>query len=129
MAPARQGKVSAAGVQSCEQPTLAGEHLADNVGVQLPNGDNKAVMLCRSWYFMFFQCPWLPEFMLTAADVALFDGCFRSGPIAPRNKGAVSNEDIERCALLLSHTSSFSALKLLAETRQACYCRAHNLHM
>ncbi|CAK0784944.1 hypothetical protein CVIRNUC_008149 [Coccomyxa viridis] len=50
----------------------------------------------RSWYFMFFQCPWLPEFMLTAQDVALFDGCFRSGPIAPRNKGAVSDEDIER---------------------------------
>ncbi len=45
---------------------------------------------------MFFQCPWLPEFMLTAQDVALFDGCFRSGPIAPRNKGAVSDEDIER---------------------------------
>ena len=22
---------------------------------------------------MFFQCPWLPEFMLTAQDVALFD--------------------------------------------------------
>ncbi len=51
---------------------------------------------CRSWYFMFFQCPWLPEFMLTAQDVALFDGCFRSGPIAPRTQGAVSNEDIER---------------------------------
>ena len=48
---------------------------------------------------MFFQCPWLPEFMLTAQDVALFDGCFRSGPIAPRNKGAVSDEDIERFLL------------------------------
>ncbi len=45
---------------------------------------------------MFFQCPWLPEFMLTAQDVALFDGCFRSGPIAPRTKGAVSDDDIER---------------------------------
>ena len=45
---------------------------------------------------MFFQCPWLPEFLLTAQDVALFDGCFRSGPIAPRNKGAVSDEDVER---------------------------------
>ena len=52
---------------------------------------------------MFFQCPWLPEFMLTAQDVALFDGCFRSGPIAPRTQGAVSNEDIERCSCS-SHT-------------------------
>ena len=59
-------------------------------------------MACRSWYFMFFQCPWLPEFMLTAQDVALFDGCFRSGPIAPRNKGAVSDEDIERSVSSLS---------------------------
>ena len=48
---------------------------------------------------MFFQCPWLPEFMLTAQDVALFDGCFRSGPIAPRNRGAVSDDDIERFLL------------------------------
>jgi hypothetical protein len=45
---------------------------------------------------MFFQCPWLPEFLATAADGAMIDGAFKSGPIAPRTKGAVSDEDIER---------------------------------
>ena len=71
---------------------------------------------------MFFQCPWLPEFMLTAQDVALFDGCFRSGPIAPRNKGAVSDEDIERFPLssqtirvmLLCHTMSILRVRALS---------------
>ena len=70
---------------------------------------------------MFFQCPWLPEFMLTAQDVALFDGCFRSGPLAPRNKGAVSDEDIERfplssqtiCVMLFCHTMTIFRLGAL----------------
>ncbi|BDA47881.1 Epoxide hydrolase 4 [Coccomyxa sp. Obi] len=50
----------------------------------------------RSWYILFFQAPWLPEFLALAADVALIEGAFRSGAVAPRNKGAVSDEDLER---------------------------------
>ncbi len=54
-------------------------------------------MVCRSWYMIYFQAPWLPEFMLGGADFAFLDGAFKSGPVAPRSKGAISDDDIERC--------------------------------
>jgi hypothetical protein len=50
----------------------------------------------RSWYMLFFQAPKLPEFLALAADVAFISSAFRTGPVAPRNKDAVSDEDVER---------------------------------
>jgi hypothetical protein len=47
---------------------------------------------------LFFQCPWLPEFLITAADYKFLDEAFKNGKVAPRTPGAVTDEDIERRA-------------------------------
>ena len=52
--------------------------------------------LHRSWYILFFQCPWLPEFLVTAADQKFLNDAFKDGKVAPRTPGAVTDEDIER---------------------------------
>ncbi|EIE18291.1 alpha/beta-hydrolase [Coccomyxa subellipsoidea C-169] len=50
----------------------------------------------RSWYMLFFQAPKLPEFLALAADAAFISGAFKTAAVAPRNKDAVSDEDVER---------------------------------
>lgn len=65
----------------------------------------------RSWYMLFFQAPWLPEFLATTADVAFITGAFRTGAVAPRNKDAVSDDDIERCPP--SHRTSCTVVRVI----------------
>ncbi len=45
---------------------------------------------------LFFQAPKLPEFLALAADAAFISGAFKTAAVAPRNKDAVSDEDVER---------------------------------
>lgn len=46
---------------------------------------------------IFFQAPWLPEFMLAGGDYAFLEAAFKGGKIAPRTPGAITDEDVERC--------------------------------
>jgi pimeloyl-ACP methyl ester carboxylesterase len=39
------------------------------------------VQLLRSWYVLFFQLPWLPEWVIRAGDFALLERAFRREPV------------------------------------------------
>ena len=54
-----------------------------------------AAHICRSWYILFFYCPWLPEFLLRAADLRFLEAAFKDGPMAVRTPGAMTPTDIE----------------------------------
>ena len=70
--------------------------------------------LGRSWYMVLFQCPWLPERILLAADLRVLDAAFKTGPWAPRTPGAITDEDIERC------TTLFRASCLRVQAADSC---------
>jgi pimeloyl-ACP methyl ester carboxylesterase len=53
----------------------------------------KPAQWLRSAYMLFFQLPWLPEWMLAAADYALVRRLLRRDPVRP---GAFTAEDITR---------------------------------
>jgi pimeloyl-ACP methyl ester carboxylesterase len=45
----------------------------------------------RSWYMLFFQLPWLPEWLLRSGDFAMVERSFRR---EPRNRLAFTPEDV-----------------------------------
>ena len=72
---------------------------------------------------IFFQAPWLPEFMLAGGDYAFLEAAFRSGPIAPRSQGVVTDEDIERCGVGLPGVGlmcTIDKLSMHASRLRAC---------
>lgn len=48
--------------------------------------------LLRSWYMLFFQLPWLPEFILQSSDYQLIETSLKSMAV---NKSTITSEDIE----------------------------------
>lgn len=43
----------------------------------------------KSWYILFFQCPWLPEIFLRSQDLSLFDGIFQEMKHCPDRENAI----------------------------------------
>jgi pimeloyl-ACP methyl ester carboxylesterase len=64
-----------------------------HTGVALTNVDSEQRK--RSSYILLFQARGLAEALLTADDGAAMDACFRTGPAAVRNKGALTEADVE----------------------------------
>jgi pimeloyl-ACP methyl ester carboxylesterase len=53
----------------------------------------KPAQVTRSWYAAFFQCPWLPEWVIRFDDFASLRRLFRNGPA---RRGAFSEHDIDQ---------------------------------
>ena len=51
--------------------------------------------MSKSWYILFFQAPWLPEWMLTRERCSFMDGIFFSPPMGLMNRDRVSPLDVE----------------------------------
>lgn len=49
--------------------------------------------LLKSWYFFFFQLPWLPEAVFRMRDFAVLERTLRQGPVRPET---FSDDDIQR---------------------------------
>lgn len=56
--------------------------------------------LRRSWYMLWFQAPFLPEWLSQAADCSFIEQALRTGPHAPSGAESVfTDEDVERCGV------------------------------
>jgi pimeloyl-ACP methyl ester carboxylesterase len=60
----------------------------------------------RSWYVLFFQVPWVPEWLFSAGNFALFERAFRREPLRP---GAFTDEDIRRYKEALARPGALTA--------------------
>ena len=70
--------------------------------------DRSLCQLRRSWYMLWFQAPFLPEWLSLAADCSFIEQALRSGVHAPSHAEAVfTDEDVERCGV---GRNSFCAL-------------------
>jgi pimeloyl-ACP methyl ester carboxylesterase len=62
--------------------------------------------ILKSWYMLFFQLPYFPEFALSAGNFRVIRRMFRSGPA---NREAFSGEDIEEYIAALSVPGALTA--------------------
>jgi pimeloyl-ACP methyl ester carboxylesterase len=62
--------------------------------------------LLRSWYVLFFQVPWVPEWLLSAGDYALLERALRREPLSP---GAFTDVDIQRYKEALARPGALTA--------------------
>ncbi|KAK9833515.1 hypothetical protein WJX81_000275 [Elliptochloris bilobata] len=63
----------------------------------------------RSWYILWYQAPFLPEWLSLAADCSFIDRALRTGPHAPRRPGTISDEDLERYKQALTRPGAMTA--------------------
>jgi len=68
-------------VLNCPHPAIMMQHLRGNLR-----------QLARSWYFFFFQIPWLPEFLLRLGHASPIGRALRTSTV---RRDAISDEDIQ----------------------------------
>jgi pimeloyl-ACP methyl ester carboxylesterase len=66
-----------------------------------------AAQLRKSWYILFFQLPWLPEWALRRGDFASLERTFRHDPVRP---GTFTDEDIRLYKEALSRPGALTAM-------------------
>jgi pimeloyl-ACP methyl ester carboxylesterase len=66
----------------------------------------KPAQMLRSWYILFFQLPWLPEWLLRLGNQALLARAFRRQPVHP---DAFTPEDIEQYKKALNQPGALTA--------------------
>ncbi|MBC7882777.1 MAG: alpha/beta hydrolase [Anaerolineae bacterium] len=82
-------------VLNCPHPARLAEELRGN-----------PQQLLMSWYFFFFQLPWLPETLIRADDYAFIEKAFRAPQIRP---GTFSYEDIVKYKQAIAQPGALTA--------------------
>jgi pimeloyl-ACP methyl ester carboxylesterase len=59
--------------------------------------------LARSWYMLFFQIPWLPEFLLGLGHARVIERAFRTSTV---RRDAISDQDIQRLRDAAMHSGA-----------------------
>lgn len=82
-------------ILNCPHPRQMQRHLRSNFR-----------QMARSWYILFFQLPWIPEFVLRAGDFAPLISAMRRGAV---RKEAFTDADLEQFRAALRHPYALSA--------------------
>jgi pimeloyl-ACP methyl ester carboxylesterase len=66
------------------------------------------VQLVMSWYVLFFQVPWLPEFGLSLNDYGNLDEVFYGSPFGVRNKKNFTSDHVEAYKYIFSQDGALT---------------------